>query len=383
VSKVVLQKCGEYRYEHIQAALNEAFASLGGIENYIRPGMKVLIKPNLVKREKPDHHVTTHPLVVAAIAAAIKKAGAHALIAESPGGIYTRAALKAIYETTGMKMAAEISGAELNEDCSVEEVFFSEGKQLNSFKVIRPVLECDAVISAAKLKTHEMMVFSGAAKNLFGIIPGLTKTEYHYRMPGPDEFANMLVDIAAFAKPVLSVIDAIWGMEGEGPCSGDPRKIGALIVSDNPYSADIAAVSVIGMEPMDVPLLRHAVSRGLTPAQPEDMSLFGESIESLRIRDFKRPANFKRTLIQHSLPAFIQKPLERSFVLRPEVIRNKCTGCGTCANVCPAHVIEMKALPSFDYKSCINCYCCHELCPKKAIRISRPVVFRVLTKLFK
>ena len=116
-----------------------------------------------------------------------------------------------------MKAAAEASGAELNYDCSVEEVFFEGGAQIKSFKVIKPLLSCDAVISVGKLKTHEMMTFTGAAKNLFGIVPGLTKTEYHYRMSSPEDFANMLVDIAEFARPVLSVIDAVWGMEGEGP----------------------------------------------------------------------------------------------------------------------------------------------------------------------
>ncbi len=383
MSKVVLLKCAEYNYDLIKTKLDQSLALLGGMEKYVRPGMRVLIKPNLIKREKPESQVTTHPLVVAAIAAAVKEAGAAALIAESSGGVYNKSTLKALYETTGMRLAAEISGAELNYDCGVEEVFFAEGRQLNSFRVIRPLRECDAVISAAKLKTHEMMAFTGAAKNLFGVIPGITKAEYHYRIPGQDDFANMLADIAHYVQPALSVIDAVWGMEGDGPCSGQPRKIGALIVSDNPFAADIAAVSIIGIAPSDVPMLRCAIQRKLTPAGLNEMECMGEPAAGFFIKDYKIPANLGKTLLQHRLPECILKPLERSFVLRPEVIKKKCVGCGICAKLCPPRAIEMKALPVFDYKSCINCYCCHELCPQKAIRINRPWIFKILTRLFK
>lgn len=383
MSKVCILKCNEYDYDLIQVKIDEALIHLGGIEKYIKPGMKVLIKPNLVKNEKPGEQVTTHPLVVRALAHAVKRAGGIAVIADSPGGIYSKSVLKVLYEQTGMTKAAFEAGAQLNYDCCVQDVFFPEGKQLNAFKVIKPVLDCDAVITAAKLKTHEMMVYSGAAKNLFGIVPGLTKTEYHYRMRGPDEFANMLVDIAEYTKPVLSVIDAVWGMEGEGPCSGDPRKIGALIVSDNPYSADIAALKIVGINPKNVPLINNAVKRGLTPEHLSDMQLFGDPLQSLAVKNFKYSLNLGKTLLQGRVPECILKPLERSFVLRPEVNRKKCIGCGVCVKVCPPKAITMQGSPLFDYKKCMNCYCCHELCPQKAVIIRRPVLFRVLTKLFK
>jgi uncharacterized protein (DUF362 family)/Pyruvate/2-oxoacid:ferredoxin oxidoreductase delta subunit len=380
-SKVCLLRCDEYDYDLIKAKTDEAFALLGGIKRYIQPGMRVLIKPNLVRREKPENHATTHPLVIRAIADSVIKAGAVAVIAESPGGIYSKGVLKSLYETTGMRRAAEEAGAFLNYDCGVEEVFFPEGRQLNSFRVIRPVLECDAVITAAKLKTHEMMAYSGATKNLFGIIPGLTKTEYHYRMSGPEEFANMLVDIAEYAKPVLSVIDAIWSMEGEGPCSGDPRKTGALIFADNPYSADIAALRMIGLDIQNVPVIRHAIKRNL--ADLSGIQLLGDAPESLSVKNFKMPMTLGKTLLQNRVPDCILKPLERTFVLRPEAIKSKCVDCGTCASLCPSKAIFMKEYPVFDYERCINCYCCQEMCPQKAVKIRRPLIFRILTRLFK
>ena len=91
----------------------------------------------------------------------------------------------------------------------------------------------------------------------------------------------MLTDIAQYAKPALSIIDAIWGMEGDGPCSGQPRKIGALIVSDNPFAADIAAVSIIGIQPSDVPMLRRAIQRKLAPAGLNEMECLGEPARKL------------------------------------------------------------------------------------------------------
>jgi uncharacterized protein (DUF362 family)/Pyruvate/2-oxoacid:ferredoxin oxidoreductase delta subunit len=382
LSKVCLQKCEEYDYALVKEKLDAAIDSLGGIGRFVKPGMKVLVKPNLVRKGQPEQHMTTHPCVVRAVAEAVISAGASALIAESPGGIYAKPALKMLYDATGMTEAAIASGAELNYDCSVHDVYFPEGEILKELKVIKPLMDCDAVITVGKLKTHEMMAFTGAAKNLFGVVPGLTKTEYHYRMPGQNDFANMLVDVVEYAKPVLSVIDAVWGMEGDGPCSGDPRKIGALIVSDNAYSADIAALKIVGIEPADVPLIKNALIRNLTP-DFRHIEFLGDGIKAFMIGDFKKPAKLTMTLLEHRIPEFLLKPLERLFVLRPVALRKKCIGCGICEKYCPPGAIKVNDWPTFNYTECINCFCCHELCPQKAIRVKRPVIFRILTRLFK
>jgi len=64
-----------------------------------------------------------------------------------------------------------------------------------------------------------MTVYSGAVKNMFGIIPGSYKSEYHLRFDDTRDFADLLIDIYSFSKPVLTVMDAVIGMEGYGPTS--------------------------------------------------------------------------------------------------------------------------------------------------------------------
>ncbi len=123
--------------------------------------------------------------------------------------------------------------------------------------------EVDKVISVSKLKTHGMMRFTGAVKNMFGTIPGLIKAEYHFKMPGVEEFSDMLVDVCYNANPVLSFMDGIVGMEGAGPSAGDPRHVGVILTSASPYALDLAATYIVGMEGQSVPTVERSIERGL------------------------------------------------------------------------------------------------------------------------
>ena len=98
----------------VYAAVKRSVDLLGGMEAFVQPGAKVLLKPNLVRSMPPERAATTHPAVVAAVARLVMEAGGHPLIADSPGGPYTAGTLKATYRRTGMEAAAEASGATLN-----------------------------------------------------------------------------------------------------------------------------------------------------------------------------------------------------------------------------------------------------------------------------
>ena len=89
-----------------------------------------------------------------------------------------------IYAASGME-AVEETGAQLNHDFSQREAVFPEGKTLHTFQYTAWLDWADAVINVCKLKTHGMMGMSCAAKNLFGVVPGTLKPEYHFRIPGP------------------------------------------------------------------------------------------------------------------------------------------------------------------------------------------------------
>ena len=377
-------KCDNYEIDNVKASIKKSLDYLGGMASFIKPGEKVLLKVNLLMKRKPDKVTTTHPTLAQALAELVIEAGGFPIIGDSPGGyhFYNKKTLESVYETCGMKEAAEKSNAELNYNTEVIDVPYPQGKIMKSIKTIKPVLEVDKIINIPKIKTHMMTVYSGAVKNLFGIIPGSFKAEYHLRFEDTNDFADLLVDICQFAKPTLTVMDAVIGMEGYGPTNGSPKKVGLIIAGSNPYELDVIAAKVIGLEPKEIPTVKKSMERGLCSGSLQDINLLGEQIESVYVSDFKIPTrklsfNFYNLL----LPKFISKRLNRFMKAKPRFNHKTCKSCGVCAKSCPPKAISMEGgKPIVDLDQCISCFCCHELCDYNAVEIKRPWLIRIILR---
>ena len=178
---VALAACRSYEEQEVSAALEQAIGQAGGLD-WVTPGMRVALKLNLVSAMKPEQAATVHPAVVCALTRMLTARGAHVILGDSPGGLYTAAHLQRVYDVTGLR-AAQALGAELNQDFSVEDVSFPEAVQARQFTATAYLRKADAVIDVCKLKTHGMMGMSNAVKNFFGTIPGTIKPEYHYKYP--------------------------------------------------------------------------------------------------------------------------------------------------------------------------------------------------------
>jgi len=213
-AKVVLKYCPDYTAD-VELRLREGLAEWGGMTAFVKPGQKVLLKVNLLMKKRPEEAVTTHPSVVEAVVHLVQKAGGIPIIGDSPGGPYTVSSLQAIYSRSGLREVAERTGAILNEDVGQTTIQYPEGKLVKSLTVTNCVLNADVVIPISKLKTHGMMTFTGAVKILFGVIPGLLKAEYHLKMFRISDFADLLVDIATWVSPALSIMDGVVG-DGRG-----------------------------------------------------------------------------------------------------------------------------------------------------------------------
>lgn len=370
-NKVALSKADRYGRDFLYGIIKEQFALLG-IDLSEFSGKKVVLKPNLLLKFAPERAATVHPDVVYAAAKLFVEAGADVMLAESPGGPYTQGALKGIYKTSGMEDAAEAAGFTLNYDTSFTEVSAEDGERSNHFTIINPILEADCIVNLCKLKSHSMALMTAAVKNLFGTVPGTLKVEYHSRFPRQEDFAAAMVDLTSYIcknKRVISVCDAIVGMEGNGPSAGKPKNIGCILASENPFALDLLASHIIGAG-NDVMMIENGKKRGYMPKDISGLEILGENPESCLVKDFVLPDTHKRNILNH-LPAFLEP--------RPVVVKSKCIGCGECARSCPQKIITIKNHKAhIDKSKCIKCYCCQELCKPAAIKIHRNILYRII-----
>lgn len=372
---VVINTSENYRLDRVTNCLEQIFDQLGGIKNIVKPGMRVAIKPNLLMAKKPEDAATTNPAIVHAVIKLVQKAGGIATIVESPGGPYNAPLLRMVYSKTGIEEVANLTGAELNYDLRVEKINNPEAAYLKSLKILKPLHEADLIINIAKLKTHGLMVYTGAVKNMFGSIAGLEKSEYHLRMSDNKQFANCLIDIFLATRPQINIIDGIIGMEGDGPSAGVPKYIGCLLVSVDAFACDYAALEIIGVDYKKVPVLKVAEERGLF--DKKHVNFIGVDLNQIKLDSFDVPAlNHVKSNSGFSFGRFLKK----RFRPQPVILLDKCIGCGKCVEVCPpkAAVINRDRNVTIDYKKCINCFCCHEFCPEKAIKIRKNTLRRFL-----
>ena len=380
MDKVVVKACSHYDVQTIKSELVKSIETLGGLDAYIQSGERVLLKVNLLMKKRPEEATTTHPAFVEALASILIDHGCQVIIGDSPGGPFTANALKGVYKACGYDEIKARLPVELNLDTEAVDVVNDDCKILKRLSVIRVITSVDKVISVSKLKTHGMMRFTGAVKNMFGTIPGLIKAEYHFKMPGIEEFSDMLVDVCYNADPVLSFMDGIVGMEGAGPSAGDPRHIGVVLTSASPYALDLAATYIVGMKPESVPTVERSIERGLIPDHYSKLDLLGDPIDEFVIDDFNIPKIGNPEFLRNA-PIPIKKAAD--FLLKPRPVFDftTCIGCGECARCCPPEAIAMKSSkPYVDLQTCIRCYCCQELCPAKAVDIHKPILNKLLFK---
>lgn len=375
--KVSIARCESYEPRLVKDALIAALDPIGGL-GWVTPGMKIAVKANLLMRAKPEKAATVHPQVAAALCELLAERGAQVVVGDSPGGPFNGAYLGAVYGGTGMRQVLD-AGATLNDDFSIANINFPEAVAAKEFQLTNYLLQADAIIDLCKLKTHALMAYTGACKNLFGAIPGMRKSEFHYRYNTHEQFSNMLVDVCEYCKPRLSIADGIVAMEGNGPSGGTPRLMGALLASFNPHALDLAGAHLMNLSADDVPTLRAAYQRGLVPQNVAELTVFGDLAQFV-IPDFQLTPKHDVKL-WGSKNETLAKLFSGMFASRPRVAREHCTGCGECRKVCPASAITFdENRAQIDDKKCIRCFCCQEFCPQGIITVHRPLVARLLNK---
>ena len=363
-AKVNSVKIDSYNLEKLDQHLAGLLAPWGGLEYFIKPGMVVLIKPNLLSARTPERAVTTNPELVSAIARKCIERGAKVILGDSPGGV--EKGLKRVWDNTGMTEAAAKSKATL--------VSFESGgtcaKKANgeTYNLWKHADDADFIISVPKLKTHVLTLYTGAVKNCFGFVPGLMKSEYHKSHPKPKSFSKVLVDIYSLVKPGLTIMDAGLAMEGDGPASGNPKWLGYLFAAVDGLALDCSIAELIGIKPKHLLTARLAIGRHIGMVNLDNIETTGPAFKVKKLPDFKLPSNFYMNLI----PEFAVRTAGNYLWVRPAIKHELCTLCHTCVDNCPQNVIfERDGKLHFNYDECIKCMCCHELCPEKAVYLEK------------
>ncbi len=371
---VSLVKSDDYSLASLRRNVISLLEPLGGISAFVRSGDRILIKPNMLSAKDPGRAVTTHPALVRVVAELVVEAGGIAMIGDSPGfGSFQRVA-----EKSGIYAAALDSGAELVEFNEAVEV--QGDGTFRSIQLARAYYEADTIINLPKLKTHEMMTMTCAVKNLFGAVVGAGKAGWHLKAGSSREmFARLLLEIYLLKKPALNIVDAIVAMEGNGPGSGDPVKLGLLIAGENPVAVDVIAGRLAGIPADLLHIEQEAVRMGLPGSVIHDIVLCGVPLDSLSTSCFKLPAGLD---VQFGLPSFLAKTLKNHLTSYPAADPKRCVLCGVCRDACPPEAITIQnSALSVDNARCIRCWCCRELCPHDAMVVTRSLVLRTLMRL--
>ncbi len=354
-------------YEDADRAVRKAVKLAGGI----KWGKKVLLKPNLLIGKDPNKAVTTHPEVVRPLVKMAK--GSKIIIGDSPG-TWAHKKIANYLKVTGFEKIAKEENCKAIRFGKKTPVLFTVkyGGKKRVLHIEREVVEADTVVNVAKLKTHMVTIISSALKNMYGIIPGNEKQLIHAQVPRITGFSEAVASIWKTRKADFNVVDAVVGLDGNGPnYLGKPIKLNYIIAGKDPVAVDAVCARLMGMNPYKLVLLKVAERMGI--GSMKNIEVVGDKL-------IPKKARLPSTFIHNLWPEFQLWFLIPATVPRPEVIKNKCISCGECARVCPVKCINVEKYPNFNRKECIKCFCCMELCPKGAIDMKFPWPFSLVMK---
>jgi uncharacterized protein (DUF362 family)/Pyruvate/2-oxoacid:ferredoxin oxidoreductase delta subunit len=375
-AKVSIVKADDYDYPMVYAGVEKCLELLGGLGAMVKPESRIFVKINhLSPPSPPERGIVTHPIFVQAVLEVLKCITANITVGDDidSGTVdgFQVSGIRQVCQKAGVRLVNLKEGGFVETRCS--------GLRLDTVYLSKIVLDADVIINLPKLKTHSLTLFTGGIKNMYGCIPKGHRTRFHYEYTRSEDFCQVLTDIFSAIRPHLTIMDGIVAMEGEGPGSGSPRRLGIILASRDTVALDAVATRVIGLEPMSVLTTRYSHERGLGNGDLENIKVVGEKIEDIAVPDFELPDSRERELIRN-VPNFLSRFLLDQMSVRPKVVKRLCTGCLECEQVCPATAVsEVGEKARIDESICIRCMCCHEVCRLDAIIPRRPIVGQLLS----
>ncbi len=344
-------------YDNCRKAVDRAFE----LFPQALTGKKVVIKPNALRISQADEHVVTHPAVLRAVVDKVEELGPAEIVVGDNPGLHNYGDNYKTFEQTGLLEAAKGHYHNLGDDS--RQVEFNK-EFIPRVGVSAKILDADVLISLPKFKTHGLTVLTGAIKNNYGYLPGAQKARLHQLAGSPARFNDMVVDVFRLRIPDLFIMDAVIGMEGNGPASPDLREIGVILAADNGVALDGVVARMMGVEPGSLRFLQKARAEGLGDYAEDTLEIVGNLFT---VPDFKLPPLAGAGIASN---AAIAERMHKTIQLRPQADPDLCSSCGTCIEQCPVSALHMEDdIPLVTEELCITCFCCQEICPEQAITL--------------
>lgn len=362
------------KVEHndIKSAVFEALDMINARKLMTKEGLTVVLKPNLLMGKPPERAVNTHPEIVRSVIHWVKQF--HPLkiiVCDSAGGKKAGVTEKAMQES-GIEQICREEQVECTPFEKTERIIYKvkDPLELSEFSSSHLLKDADLIINLPKIKTHGQCTLTCCIKNMFGTILLANKPKTHAQAATLDRFTSALVDIYSVSTPELTIVDGYYGMEGQGPSSGDPVKLNLILAGFDGVALDRTVCEIIGFNPSEILYLEKAHQKGLGTVDLSQIEYVGEPIENVK-RKFKPP---KIRPVSMPLPKALADYVGRTiFKARVKFNRNKCRLCSTCWTNCPVgaiappEIIKKGNIPKWDKSKCITCFCCVELCPYEAV----------------
>jgi uncharacterized protein (DUF362 family)/Pyruvate/2-oxoacid:ferredoxin oxidoreductase delta subunit len=354
MSKVMIHHAS---YENVRKAVDRAFE----LFPLKLRGKKVLIKPNVLRSSEAKEAIVTNPAVLRAVVEKVETMGPASIVVGDNPGLFSYGSNEESFTRTGLMEAAKGHYQNIGNDS--QKVAFN-AEFMSTVSISRAVLEADIIISLPKFKTHGLTVLTGAIKNSYGLLPGAQKAMLHKAAGSPERFHEVVVEVFRLRVPDLFIVDAVVGMEGNGPAAPDLRNIGLVLASDNAVAVDAVMATMMGCDPGRLRFLQKAKEAGLGDYDLKTIEVIGEL---KRLPDFKLPPLGGESIMRNDA---MQSMLHQRTLLRPKADPELCTTCGTCIEHCPVSALTLcDNIPDVDPDTCIACFCCQEVCPEKAITL--------------
>lgn len=369
MKKVVFLKIEEYDFRNLKKRIKDAIDEHFSGDLLIKPGDKVLLKPNLLTAASIPDAITTHPVLIEAVGSIYKDFGCEVSIADSPAALGEHTDIDFVYKENGIKSLCETHGFKLlypNKSVVCGEFPLCWWAEPGKFKIV----------NLPKLKTHEITALTIAVKNLYGCIIGAHKSDLHRRNPRGSDLVKVILRLSQLINPAINIVDGIISLEGEGPAKkGKPIKLNIVAISDDALSLDWCIGQFLGLSDNAHPIIKEAKSQKILKS--DEVVLVSELED--RFTGFKFPP----PNIVNSMPA-LATPLVKTLIkFKPVINHKKCVGCKACKEACPTGAISMnqekKAV--IDYKKCIKCMCCQEVCRYGAVDLGKSLLLRILNKI--